>query len=307
MPDQPAPAHRTGQHLLGPHVVGQRVVIRHLLPPGSGAGATDVLGECVAFGDVVVVRREDGEIVRIPVDSIVSGKPVPLRASVRQRVSARAAEDHTLRLWQGVEQQQIGEWMLRTEPHPPGRLRKRANSCLAIGDPGCSFEEAAARIEAFYRAKGRDILIQVEADSAVEQQVRDSGWQHVAGGDSEFLLTSLAHALRTRPPRLRDEITFTEDGDRARVEIPGVAVGEATFDRDWLGLHALDVAPEHRRRGVATAVLRELLEWGAELGGSTAWLHVEVDNQAALELYRGFGFRGHHGCRYYRLGSPATG
>ena len=302
MPTDPAPAPRTGQHLLGPHVVGQRVVVRYLLPPGAGAGATDVLGECVAFGDQVVVRREDGELVRIDRDAIVSGKPVPPRASVRQRVSVRDAEDHTLRLWRGVEQEPIGDWVLRTEPDPRGRLRKRANSCLAIGDPGCSFDQATDRIAAFYRDRDRAVLIQVEADSGIEEQARGHGWSHVEGGDSEFLLTSLAHTLRGRPHRIDDEIRFTEDGDRARVEVPAVAVGEATFDRDWLGLHGLEVAPEHRRRGVATAVLRELFEWGAELGGSTVWLHVETDNAAALELYRGFGFRAHHGCRYYRLG-----
>jgi ribosomal protein S18 acetylase RimI-like enzyme len=45
-------------------------------------------------------------------------------------------------------------------------------------------------------------------------------------------------------------------------------------------------------------VVAGLLEWGAERGATTAWLHVEVDNAAALELYEGLGFRTHHTCRY---------
>ena len=45
-----------GRHRLGPHVVGQRVVVRHLLPDGR---ATDVLGTCTAWGgDSLTVDRE---------------------------------------------------------------------------------------------------------------------------------------------------------------------------------------------------------------------------------------------------------
>lgn len=300
MTKPPGPTQRTGRHLLGPHVIGQRVVIRYLLPPGSGAGATDVLGDCVEFGDLIVVRREDGELVRIPLADVVSGKPVPPRASVRQRVSARAAEDHTLRLWPGVDQQPLGEWVLRSEPE--GRLRKRANSALAMGDPGVGYAEAETAISEFYAARGREPIVQVEADSEAEAWFVHRGWKHVPGGDAHFLLTSLAHALRGRPSAPDLASVFTEDGDRARVELPGVAVGEATFDRDWLGLYAVHVEPDHRRRGHATTVIRELLEWGAELGGSTAWLHVETDNEPALRLYGGLGFRAHHTNRYLRSG-----
>ena len=68
-------------------------------------------------------------------------------------------------------------------------------------------------------------------------------------------------------------------GGRVRVEVgDGIAAGEAALDGDWLGLHGLVVADEHRRAGVGTTVLAALLEWGAERGATTAWLHVEVDN-----------------------------
>ncbi len=79
-------------------------------------------------------------------------------------------------------------------------------------------------------------------------------------------------------------------GDRAR--------GEAAFDRDWLGIHNLWVDPEHRRTGLARTVLSELLEWGAEQGALTVWLHVETDNAPALALYESIGFRTHHSMRY---------
>jgi ribosomal protein S18 acetylase RimI-like enzyme len=77
-----------------------------------------------------------------------------------------------------------------------------------------------------------------------------------------------------------------------------VARGEAAFDADWLGITNLWVSPEHRRTGLARRVLAELLEWGAEQGALTVWLHVETDNAEALALYEGIGLRTHHTMRY---------
>ena len=112
---------------------------------------TDVLGICTSWADgVCTVQPEAGPAVAIRVADIVSGKPVPRRASVRQRVSSRDAERHSLPLWPAVERTAYGEWELRTDPAPVGRLLKRANSCLAFGDPGVAFAEAAAEVRDFY-------------------------------------------------------------------------------------------------------------------------------------------------------------
>src|SRR5262245_46265701 len=108
---------------------------------------TDVLGTCLRWADgVCVVQPEDGPPVNIPWADVVTGKPVPPRASVRQRVSARDAEGHALVLWPAVERQPLGEWELRTDPAPVGRLLKRVNSCLALGDPALPLPEAAAAV-----------------------------------------------------------------------------------------------------------------------------------------------------------------
>ena len=49
---------------------------------------TDVLGFCESWADgpdgLVVVRREDGSVVEIPIADIVSGKPVPPRPERRR-------------------------------------------------------------------------------------------------------------------------------------------------------------------------------------------------------------------------------
>ena len=136
-------------HGLGPHVVGRRVVVRRVVRgetgPSGGPAMTDVLGVCTSWRDgVCTVQPDAGAPVGIPVADIVTGKPVPPRASVRQRVPAREAERHALPLWPLVERVPLGEWELRTDPAPVGRLLKRANSCLAFGDPGLPLAEAAA-------------------------------------------------------------------------------------------------------------------------------------------------------------------
>jgi len=310
--DSGTDSRQVGNHLLGPHVVGQRVVVRRVLRgetgPSGGPAMTDVLGVCTAWGDGrCVVAPEAGPPVEIAIADIVSGKPVPPRPSVRHRVSTRDAEEHTLSLFAGLETERLGEWVLRTVLVLEGRLVKRANSCLAIGDPGLDPAEAATRIRAFYESRDRPVLAQVEAGSEVDSALSAAGWTAVPGGDADFLLASLSRALRScralSPTPSAPHVSESGAG-RVRVEIgDGVAGGEAALDGDWLGLHHLTVAEGHRRQGLGTQVLAALLEWGAERGATTAWLHVEVDNDPARRLYERVGFRSHHTCRYLRWGS----
>ena len=297
---------------LGPHVVGQRVVVRRVLPgetgPTGGPAMTDVLGICESWADgTVVVRREDGSAVTISTADIVSGKPVPPRPSVRLRVSAREAESHARSHWPGVVREPLGEseqgeWELRTEPEVGDRLRKRANSCLAMGDPGTSLDEAASAVLAFYRSRGRTPMVQVEVGSEADGWFVDAGWSVVEGGDAVFLLGSLSRARRLLG-RAGEEASLEVEGPRASAVVPERAVAKASLDGDWLGVHDLYVEPEHRRHGLARTVLATLAEWGAEQGATTLWLHVETGNEPALALYESLGLEVHHGCRY--LAAPA--
>ncbi|MGN0064625.1 MAG: GNAT family N-acetyltransferase [Nocardioides sp.] len=250
--------------------------------------------------------QTDRGTVEVPLATIVTGKPVPPRASVRQRVPAHVAERHALALWPHVETAVLGEWVLRCDPAPVGRPLKRANSALALGDSGLEPAEAAEAVQAFYAARGRPAMAQVEAGSATEEALTTLGWQPVPGGDSHFQVASLATALRaSRGPAPVEEVHLAVDGDRVEVVVgDGVARGRAGFHEDWLGLHGVEVDPAHRRRGLARAVVAELLDWGGSLGATTAWLHVEVDNDAALALYGPLGFRTHHSLRYLTPAGP---
>ena len=293
--------------MLGPHVVGQRVVVRRIVHgetgPTGGPAMTDLLGVCLSWSDgVCVVQPETGPAVSIALADIVSGKPVPPRPSMRMRVSARDAEEHTARLWPSIEVRPLGSWQLRIDTAPTGRRRKRANSCLAMGDPGTPVRDALASVTAFYARRGADALVQVEADSDLEAAIRAAGWQPLDHGESELVLASVAGARRALPRQLPDADLRLGSGHATATVGAGpdlLAEGRAGLDGDWVGLHGVEVATSARRRGLGTAVVATLLEWAAEQGATTAWLHVETDKPGARAFWAALGFTPHHTCRYY--------
>jgi GNAT superfamily N-acetyltransferase len=302
--------HALGSHRLGPHVVGQRVVVRHLLDDGR---ASDVLGTCLSWTDAEMVVDRDprgddpGEPVRIPVATIVTGKPVPPRASVRNRLSPRGVEGHALVLWPDVATVDLGEWQLRAAPAYDGRLRKRATSLLAMGDPGMSVDEATGHAVAFFAERDLPPLAQTVLDSEEEAALLAAGWRHLGSGDAHCQLASVARAVRScntlssaLPRRwngveVHQTACYMAEGPRVEVTLAdGAARGRAAVDGDWLGIHDLHVDEQHRRSGLGTAVVAELLDWGASQGAMTAFVHVETDDTASLSLHERLGFVTHH-------------
>jgi [ribosomal protein S18]-alanine N-acetyltransferase len=60
---------------------------------------------------------------------------------------------------------------------------------------------------------------------------------------------------------------------------------------DELHINTLAVSPSHRRQGLATFLLREVMADAARDGAQRATLEVRESNTAALELYARLGFR----------------
>ena len=60
---------------------------------------------------------------------------------------------------------------------------------------------------------------------------------------------------------------------------------------DELHINTLAVSPRHRRQGLATFLLREVMAEAAHAGARRATLEVRASNTAALELYGQLGFR----------------
>jgi len=293
---------------------------------------TDLLGVMEAWtGTTTSIRAEDGTLTEIALADVVSGKPVPPRASPRHRVPAEQACRLANASWPAVHAEPLGDWLLRAS----GGFSARANSVMAVGDPGVPFADALARVGAFYAGHGLPAWAQVVVGSGTAADVEATGWGTARPGeaDSLFQLASVAQATRAiRPllpgtaPPVRVTPTVTEawlahdqralahredavavlEGP-AEVGFVTVGDGEAALargrvacgdDRDWAGITDVWVDPDHRRRGLGLVVVAALLEWAAERGAGTAYLQVRADNPPALALYARLGFATHHAYRY---------
>jgi len=130
--------------------VGMRAVVRHRVD----GGLSDALGQVVALDtDTITVETRRGPQV-IARSDVTLAKEVPPRAS-RRGAPHRAISIDDLQLamvdgWSPAERDRLGDWVLRAADGFTGR----ANSVLPVGDPGLPLEDAVARCESWYAARG---------------------------------------------------------------------------------------------------------------------------------------------------------
>ena len=112
-----------------------------------------------------------------------------------------------------------------------------------------------------------DAVVALEAESFTSPWSRDT------------LVWELANSDVTRVYLLRDT------DDRAMA----FCIVWVIFDE--LHINTLAVSPAHRRQGLATRLLRDVMAEAALEGARRATLEVRESNTAALGLYAGLGFR----------------
>jgi ribosomal protein S18 acetylase RimI-like enzyme len=322
---------------LGPACIGLRVVVRHLLPgetgPSGGPRMTDVLGVMETWSGGVTRIRTEGGTVSVAIADIVSGKPVPPKPSVRLREPLATMERRASKDWPAEEVEPLGEWLLRWA----GGYSRRANSALALGDPGMPLADALRRVEEWYAERGLSAIVQTVPTEPVADQVSAEGWTAFSD-DVLFQVSGVAAGLRNLDellPEAReaaDRVTIADDVDEswwvadhdppfsdhvravltgpaevglARVEVDGAVVargrGVLNVGSDVrLGLSTLWTRPDLRGQGLGAGVLRALLEWAAEGGATSSYLQVEAGNTRAVALYERLGFLTHHTYRYLR-------
>ncbi|MFJ8160930.1 GNAT family N-acetyltransferase [Streptomyces sp. NPDC096136] len=315
-----------------PADVGKRVSVRRVQDPVGGSPAfTDAVGVLTSWtGGVLTITRKDGVSVHIPESALVAGKVVPA-APARRRGPAASFEELarvTARAWQPLESEALGGWTLRAA----AGFTRRANSVLPLGDPGIPLDEALARVTAWYARRDLPAYVQAATGAAgtqellcaelerrgwvneVSAEVRTGGLAPLADQDADVSGVRL-----TREPDAEWLGRYGKVRDpglarRMLVEGPSVwfasldggrAIGRCVADGRWAGFGAVAVDPEHRRRGLATAVMTALARRALEEGASAAWLQVETDNPAARALYDGMGFATHHAYHHFRAGAGA--
>ena len=228
--------------------------------------------------------------------------------------------------WPALVEEPLGEWVLRWADGFTGR----ANSALAIGDPGRPVGDALRAVCDFAHARDIPPAVQVVENSRLEHAVAAEGWrersEHAAGHrvvvltgplpsgpapDAEVLdqptpeWWELAEGTAAPGPAQRHVVTTGKVGYgvvRADGRTAG-AVRGALVD-GWLHVGRLAVAPGFRRRGLATTALGALAEWGRAHGAEQWILQVAAGNTGALALYSGLGCSEHHRYRYW---GPAPG
>lgn len=88
----------------------------------------------------------------------------------------------------------------------------------------------------------------------------------------------------------RDYLVATEPVGRWGLRRRVVGYGGAMNVDDEVHVTIVVVTPDARRRGVASVVLRALLDRAVRRGATAATLEVRAGNEAARRLYRRFGF-----------------
>ena len=307
---------------IAPTDVGKRVSVRQLIEINDGHPTfTDTVGVLASWKcGVVCVTRRTGETVRIAEEVLVAGKVVPpapvRRAAAVPQVTDEELERIASRAWPAPRRAALGDWTLRAA----GGFTRRANSVLMAGDPGMPLEEALASVVRWYGERGLTPWLQVPDSSPHGAAVDALGWVREA---DTLIRTAPLAPLTSLAPRARVELSRAPDaawlaayhrtGDLARAALevvsggpsvwfatmPG-AIGRAVVDGRWALFGAVEVAPDLRRRGLATAVMGALARQARAEGATAAYLQVEADNAGARALYDRLGFTDHHGYHYRR-------
>ncbi|MCP2300477.1 GNAT family N-acetyltransferase [Actinokineospora globicatena] len=225
--------------------------------------------------------------------------------------------------WPPQVSRRLGEWRLRAA----GGYTGRANSALVIGDPGMPTERALKHVVTFADEHGIRPYAQVVVGSHWERELSDHGWSintaHPKGAESAVLHSPLGTGsatavVDTEPPEGWLELAVggrVTDAQR-HVLTSGPNVGFASVNRDdrivgiargcliddWLHIAVVEVLPDYRRQGIATALLGGLDLWAT--GATTRLLQVATDNHPAWDLYRHHGYRESHRYRYWLPPQP---
>jgi N-acetylglutamate synthase len=233
--------------------------------------------------------------------------------------------------WRAVEEERLGDWLLRAADGFTGR----ANSALAAGDAGRPLPDALDAVRRWYAARGLPAVIAVPyptgrpAASALDRQLAGLGWS-IRANAAATVMTAEPMQVAERCGRHAVRVDFDADPDpgwlrryhyrggdlppiavrlltsapwqafaSVRADGDTIAIGRVAGSGDWAGLTAIEVDPASRRQRLGTVVTAALARHAAERGGfGQLYLQVADDNGGARALYQTLGFADHHGYHY---------
>ncbi|MDH6116533.1 GNAT superfamily N-acetyltransferase [Kitasatospora sp. GAS204A] len=337
MSGTPIPVGAKPEVRIDPSDVGRRVSVRRIeaaVDPATGrASFRDVIGVLTSWNDheLIVVARDRSE-TRIPVNRLVAGKVVPLfpaRTVPLPAVDPVELQRIAARGWPAVEQQPLGEWTLRAS----AGFTRRANSVQALGDPGLPLPQALDRVRAWYAERALPAWVEVTVPGSPAGLTEQLDLLGARYSPTQVRTASPAALVEAGRGGAADRVRLSREAgadwlsvyrrasgdpaqDRAARQVlhggPSVwfatvpdphgpaplAIGRCVIDGPWACFGAVEVRPEARRQGLATAVMAALAARAAEEGARGAYLQVEAENSGALTLYDGLGFTTSHTYHY---------
>lgn len=233
--------------------------------------------------------------------------------------------------WPPLVEEEHGGWRYRWAEG----VTRRANSAMAQGADG-TWDERVEQAEAFYRGHGAPTLIQVSTASAppaLAQWLEARGYRSTA---RTLVQAALSGDVATRARRTVDVVIAdapTDEWFRAYWSVEAgrgrahsaqavlrssllaprlptafaaarrgsqvIGVGQMVIERGWGGIQCMATDPSHRRQGVARTILEGLAEEAVRRGVGQMYLAALADNDAAIALYEGAGFRTTHEYSYF--------
>ena len=206
--------------------------------------------------------------------------------------------------WPGIRRARLGEWVLRAGNNQSGR----ANSVLACGDPGVSFEEAERMVESW---AGHRMQLQAVLDSDEQRLAEAAGYSAfnptvvMVAEACEFDGRAAVSNLEPDPAWCRMSSRSSGPFLAEFAEVPARylrlgddAVGRVAVFQGWGVLTSVEVRSELRGRGLGRAITRALMTEAVRLGARFLVLQVERNNTVARRLYESEGFAEHHRYAY---------
>jgi N-acetylglutamate synthase len=239
--------------------------------------------------------------------------------------------------WQGIEQDRLGDWLLRAA----GGFTGRANSALPAGDPGMPTDRALAEVGAWYSRRGLAPTVVIatglddgtpeDAGGAFDGELAARGWR-LRDPERTIVMTARSETVAAHrsdagieldaepgpewlaawrylgepPPRQARPVLLSAPVQLfASVRRDGrtVATGRLSVAGGWAAITAVAVDPAWRRGGLGLAVTAELAAQAVARDAGQIFLQVHGANAGAQALYRKCGFTDRH--RYHYRVAPA--
>jgi GNAT superfamily N-acetyltransferase len=293
---------------------GFRDIVGVLQRYGAGVGELiNSKGEALTFSESeIAIWRE---IKALP-DRAGTGAPYSLRINELEAIS-----DAT---WPADEIVEVGKWRLRISDG----FTMRANSVLPTGaapygEPGLEIAQAVAEISEIYRKKGLTptFTIPLPVYEGLDRYLDENGWLVKVG--AEYLVNDIPTHLDTTSNEF--QILFFDSPSKEWLALQSdfalekimnnfpakyseiqfqdrtIARGRIATKGSWSLATRVFVDPEFRGRGIGHLLMRALMAQARSEGATKIGLQVDVENGAALALYKSMGFRFHHSYNYRTL------